>query len=194
MSKIVFVEGGGSTKKQQRTCRLAFTALFRNAGLAGAMPRISASGSRERAYEDFCDALPAESDDALLLVDSEGAVRAADSWSHLRQEDGWERPKGAGANSAHLMVQVMESWFLADKSALAAYFGQRFRPNALPQGTEIEDIPKSDVVRGIQAASRQTNKPYDKGRDSFAILERIDIDGLKEASPHAARFFQALQN
>lgn len=193
MSKIVFVEGGGSTKKQQRACRLAFTALFRNAGLAGAMPRVSASGSREQAYEDFRDALPAGSD-ALLLVDSESAVRAADPWSHLQQEDGWEQPKGAGANSVHLMVQVMESWFLADKSALAAYFGQRFRRNVLPQGAEIEDIPKRDVIRGIQAASRQTNKPYDKGRDSFAILRRLDVSLVAAACPHAERLLDTLQS
>lgn len=193
MSKIVFVEGGGSTKKQQRACRLAFTALFRNAGLAGAMPRVSASGSREQAYEDFCDAIPKESGDAILLVDSERAVQAADPWSHLRQEDHWGRPKGAGAESAHLMVQVMESWFLADKSVLAAHFGQDFRPNSLPQGTVVEDIPKRDVLRGIQAASRQTNKPYDKGRDSFAILQRLDVSLVTAACPHAERLIKALQ-
>lgn len=193
MSKIVFIEGGGSTRKQQRAARLAFTELFRNAGLAGSMPKVSACGSREQAYEDFCDALADDSSDPILLVDSEGAVRTTDAWSHLTQEDDWERPQSAGADSAHLMVQVMEAWFLADRSALAAYFGQGFRASALPQRAQIEDISKADVLRGIGEASRRTNKPYAKGRDSFAILQRLNIDKLMDACPHAKRLIETLR-
>ena len=194
MAKVVFVEGGGSTKKQQRACRQAFTALFRHAGLAGLMPRVTACGSREQAYKDFCNAFADDSSDPVLLVDSEGALQATDAWSHLAQKDGWQRPEGARANSAHLMVQVMESWFLADRPALAAYFGRDFRAAALPQSTAIEDVPKDDVLDGIKNASRHTSKAYDKGRHSFEILERLDVSRVTDACPRAKRLIDALQS
>ncbi len=117
-----------------------------------------ACGSRRNAYDRFCNEIArGGADSAMLLVDSEDPLQAEDAWGHLLQRDRWERPDDAGADSAYLMVQVMESWFLADRPTLAAYFGQGFSANALPQGTEIEDIPKRDVQRGIEAASRQTN-------------------------------------
>lgn len=130
----------------------------------------------------------------MLLVDSEGPLAGTDAWSHLQQRDGWRRPEGADSDSAHLMVQVMESWFLADKAELARYFGQSFVPNALPQGTDIEDIPKDDVLTGLKNASRQTTKRYDKGRDSFEILRRLDGSLVTAACPHAKRLIDALRS
>lgn len=194
MRKLVFVEGGGTTKKQQRACRQAFSVLFRNAGLQSSMFRVVACGTRNRAYEDFRLALDKQPDDVnvVLLVDSEGAVQSTDAWSHLNRKDRWERPAGVRAESAHLMVQLMESWFLADRSALADYFGQGFAATALPQGSDIEDIAKDDVLRGIKTASRHTSKPYDKGRDAFAILPRLDVAKLVEGCPHARRLIDAL--
>ena len=117
------------------------------------MPKVIACGSRRKAYKSFCDEVArAKGDSALLLVDSEGPVQTENAWDHLRQRDKWNRPDDAGADTAHLMVQVMESWFLADRAALERYFGQNFIPNALPQGTQIEDIPKTDVLDGIENA------------------------------------------
>ncbi len=128
------------------------------------MPKVIACGGRRNAYKSFCaEVARTGGDSALLLVDSEGPLEAEDAWEHLRQRDSWSRPDDAGADSAHLMVQVMESWFLADRAALARYFGQRFRPNALPQSTRVEGIPKDDVLRGIKDASRQTNKHTTRG-------------------------------
>ena len=194
MAKVVFVEGGGSTKKQQRACRQAFAALFRHAGLVGLMPRVTACGSREQAYKDFRNAFADDSSDPVLLVDSEGPLQATDAWSHLWQKDGWERPDGARADSAHLMVQVMESWFLADTPALEGYFGRDFSAAALPQNSAIEDVPKADVLDGIKNASRNTNKAYDKGRHSFEILQRLDVSRVTAACPRAKRLIDALQS
>ena len=159
------------------------------------MPKVIACGGRRKAYNSFChEVARAGGDSALLLVDSEGPVQTENAWDHLRQCDEWERPDDAGADTAHLMVQVMESWFLADREALAGYFGQNFIPGALPQGTQIEDISKTDVLRGIRNASWQTNKPYDKGRDSFEILRRLDVSLITAACPRAGRLIKVLQS
>ena len=92
------------------------------------------------------------------------------------------------------MVQVMESWFLADRQALSNFYRQRFRPHALPGNPrQIERISKSDVEDGLERATRATAKGrYHKGRHSFAILASLDPAKVTAASPHARRFVQTL--
>ena len=129
----------------------------------------------------------------MLLVDAEEEVTASGAWDHLRSRDNWRRPPDASNDQCHLMVQVMESWFLADRPALETFYGQDFRSNALPGNPNIEQIPKQDVFNRLNRASRDTRKgAYDKGKHSFDILASLDPTKVTAASPHAARFVQAL--
>ncbi len=162
------------------------------------MPRIFAKGSRRSAYEAFCTASSQPGDAcALLLVDSEGAVAAVDSpWEHLRKRSGdrWTKPEEASDEQCHLMVQIMESWFLADRATLARYFGKGFREGALPKRKDIESIPKADVLKGLEGATRQTKTKgrYSKGSHSFQILALIDPTLVRKESSHAERLLIAL--
>ena len=91
-----------------------------------------------------------------------------------------------------MMVQCMESWFHADKESLADYFGAGFNHNALSRA-HVEEIPKRDVESGLRSATRQSQKgAYQKGRHSFEILRRLDIDKICDASPHAKRLIETL--
>ena len=178
-------------------CRKGFIAFLEKAGLRGRMPEIKASGSRQNAYAQFRARHNKNDVTALLLVDSEGPVSApatdAQPWRHLQVRDGWERPPGATDEQCHLMVQVMESWFLADREALGAYYGQGFQTGALPQNPHIEQVPRQDVEAGLNRAARNTVKgSYNKGRDSFEILGRLAPDKVTNASPYAKRFIDAL--
>lgn len=194
----VYVEGGGESKVLRTMCRRAFSELFRKAGLAGTMPRVIASGSRRAAYEDFCTAMaqtPAIC--ALLLVDSEAPVLTGDGpWDHLKKRpaDQWSRPARATDDHCHLMVQCMESWFLADQATLAKYFGQGFHPGTLPKRQDIEAIPKDDVLTGLGNASRHTatKGKYSKGSHSFKILALLDPTRIRCASPWADRLLSSL--
>ena len=196
MSTTVYVEGGGDkdTKALRTECRRAFSEFFgRNAGLKDRLPKVVACGSRQQAYEDFCHAYRGRRGGfAVLLVDSEAPVVDDDPWSHLKRHDGWNQPKKAPDDSAHLMVQCMESWFYADKDLLAVFFGQGFKPNLL-SGAAIEDIPKRDVQTGLRSASRPSRKgTYRKGRHSFEILARLDADRVCAVSPHAKGLIETL--
>ncbi len=193
----LYVEGGGDAKTLRNACRRGFREFFLKAGLGGAMPRIIASGSRNSAYDDFCVAQKAGAACALLLVDSEEAVRNEDGpWDHLSKRDRWARPSGASDEQCHLMVQIMESWFLADKATLAEYFGRGFKEGALPKRDNIEAIPKADVMKGLQNATRQTETKggYSKGAHSFEILALIDPKLVRQASPYANRLLVVLAN
>ena len=179
-------------------CRKAFRAFFRKAGLEGNLPKVFACGSRQETYKDFCNALDAAQDDefVVLLVDSEGPVaEGAEPWLHLKSRDSWDKPAGAMDENAHLMVQLMETWFLADRAALASYFGNGFNENSLPRQVEVEHVAKQDIERGLNMATRQCKRGrYHKGRHSFGILAELSPRKVTEASPHARRLMDALLN
>lgn len=195
MTVRVYVEGGGdATSKRQ--FRRGLSKLFEKTELKGRMPRFVCCGGRDAAYGDFRTALMRARDNefVVLLVDSEDPVNtSAGSWSHLKSRDGWARPAGATDDHAHLMVQCMEAWFLADRDTLATYFGTEFNANALPRRKDVENIPKADVFSGLKNATRHSNKgEYSKGNHSFDILGSLDPVAVRACSPSADRLFDTL--
>lgn len=192
----IYVEGGGDRKELKTRCRQGFSQFFEKAGFKGRMPSVVACGSRQNAFDNFCTALKTASETVLpmLLVDSEEAVSQS-PWEHLKSRYGWERPIGANDKQAHLMVQVMESWFLADRLTLARHFGQGFRESALPNQTKIEVIPKQQVFDSLKSATRESRAGvYDKGKHSFDVLGKLDPSLVRSASPHAERLLLVLDN
>jgi hypothetical protein len=193
LSVKVYVEGGGNSKALKSDCRKGFSKFVEKAGMSGRMPGIVACGSRNDTFDDFKTAI-ASGQSALLLVDAEELVKAPGAWQHLEDRDKWIRPVGATDDQCHLMVQVMESWFLADTDALKSFYGQKFQELALPQNPKIEDVPKLDVQRGLEQATRATTKGrYHKGKPSFEILAELDPAKVRCKSPYADRFLCELE-
>ena len=96
---------------------------------------------------------------------------------------------------AFFMVQLMEAWFIADRNALANYFGAGFRNSALPQNPNVEDIPKQDIENGLRNASRDCAKQhYAKGRDDVRLLERLNPTTVYHACPNFARLIDHLRD
>lgn len=199
----LYVEGGGDTAVLRTACREGFTNFITKAGIQR-RPRVVACGGRRDAYESFCTAI-AQGEAAMLLVDSEAAVAAQNQsgpaeqwlpWAHLLQRDNWAKPVGASDTDCHLMVQVMESWFIADRATLQAFFDPGFNAGALPAAANaLEGVAKATVYGALQQATRNAkNKaPYGKGEHSFKLLARIDPAKVTAASPWARRFVQALE-
>lgn len=191
----VYVEGGGNRRKQQSDLRRAFTQFIEKAGLGGRIPKVVACGGRDDTYKDFRSSHDSRTVIALLLVDSEDPVTTTSAWQHLSIRDpSWERPSDSSDDQFHLMVQVMESWFLADRAALADYYGAGLRLTAIPQWQDIERVRKSDVYDKLNKATRRTGKGrYDKGQHGFEILRRLNPDKVVNASPYAKRFIDNLK-
>ncbi len=162
------------------------------------MPGILACGSREDEHKDFRVAMKEgeASEVPLLVVDSEAPVRSnSRPWQHLRSHDNRDRPNGAEERHAHLMVQCMESWFLADVSTLESFFGPGFRSTNVSRRHNIEHIPKDDVFNQLESASRGSRKgAYRKGDHSFALLGLIDPEKVMARSPFAKRLIDTLKN
>ena len=202
MKVKIYVEGGGDQARLKRKCRRGFSRFFSNAGLER-KPKIVACGSRQSTYEDIRTAVKAATPDVLplLLVDSEGPVQEQhqrdgnfDPWGHLRFRDGWVRPQNVDDDQAHLMVQCMESWFLADRQCLQNFFRDNFQANALPGNPNIEEIDKQRLFDSLKKATRHTQKGrYDKGAHSFEILGQINPARVFQHSPWAKRLKNKLE-
>lgn len=199
----LYVEGGGDSNELRTACREGFTQFITKAGISK-RPRVVACGSRKDAYDSYCIAI-ANGDQAVLLVDSEDAVssqhQAGDQnswlpWNHLQSRDGWQKPEGAVDADCHLMVQVMESWFIADRQTLENFFGQHFKVNALPATQRpVEEVSKRHVYQALENATKDCQKSkYGKGAHSFKILKEISPALVQAASPWADRFIAELKN
>ena len=193
----LFVEGGGDARSLKRDCREGFRKFIERAGINGNRFKVVACGDRRKAFNNFKNE-PAEADEIpVLLVDSEDPVTRHGPWQHLkaRREDNWDRPLGTEDNQCHLLVQSMESWFLADRQTLELFYVQGFQRNALPADPNIEQIPKRDVLAGLNQATRNTSKGrYSKGRHSFYLLGELNPDKVTNASRYAHRFVESLRS
>ena len=161
------------------------------------MPRIVRGGPRNRTFNLFATAIvnPLPAQVPLLLVDSEGPVQAGHSvWEHLQARDQWNQPSGADEDQAFLMVQLMETWFLADRDALKKHFSTQFRENVLKQWPQLEDVPKETVLNTLRKATTNCSNPYAKGKVSFQLLEKIDPALVETACPHAKALLDRLRN
>ena len=132
----------------------------------------------------------------ILLIDSEGSYTPG-LLREVRQHDHWDAGAGAQVTDAQInfMVQLMESWFLADRQALRAYYGQSFLENRLPGNQLVEQVPKDDVLNGLAITTASSSKgKYHKTRHAPDLLARIDPSKVRDAAPNCARLFDYLQN
>lgn len=192
---FLIVEGGGNRKSSKVDCRRGFRKFLENANVQR-LPRIVAGGGRQQAFEKFKEA-HSQGHPVILLVDREAPVAAAhrdNPWHHLKSRDRWKTPASAKAEQCHLMVQLLESWFLADPQKLADYFGQGTNLQKLLGVQDVEQVTKHDVYSRIHLATKATSKgSYDKGRDTCEILSRLDPQKVARSSRFAQRFLDAFK-
>ncbi len=177
MKVKIYVEGGGDGQALRTKCRQGFSKFFESAGLRGRMPSVVACGRRQNAYDSFCTALQTADENCfvILLVDSEEPATLS-PWAHLEGRDNWIRPDAASDDSAHLMVQCMEAWFLTDHPTLTAFYGQGFNSSSLPAHANVEQVSKQDIFKSLELATRHSRSKgrYEKSNHSFSILAQLD--------------------
>lgn len=193
----IFVEGGGEGQ-DRRFFRQGFSEFLaelsqiaRNRNIRWSV--IAAGAEALRDFQISCRNYP----DAfsVLLVDAESAV-ARPPVEHLRTV---RYPKSDTSalteTNCHLMVQLMEAWFLADHDALAGYYGDGFSRNALPANPNVEKVSKGDVEDGLKTATQNTSKGrYHKMRHAPELLKRIDPGKVRGAAPNCHRLFETLKS
>ena len=150
---------------------------------------IAAKGTPDRDFQIAIKTHPAAWN--ILRKDSEGPDSGALS-SFLCEHNKWDK---SHAESIFWMVEMMESWFHADKDALERFYGSKFKKNALRANPNVEKISKKDLENGLRAATQCTRKGdyYDnKASHGSKLLELIDPELVRRAAPHCQKLFQAV--
>jgi len=148
----------------------------------------------------------------VLLVDSEGAIRKGRKCkAHLNSQAAWQLGNKVAENRVFLMVQCMESWFIADPIGLEAYYRTKKltfdksvlteevqKVRAMFRSTGIEQIPKRnkkithnrEQVRNIPAfiiSRALKERDYSKSH-GFGIIGLIDPAIVRASCPHCEDF------
>ena len=201
----IFVEGGGKGDRADTItdCRLGFAAFIARMLPRKHQPRIIPCGTRSVTYKLFCKEVKnmKRDDRALLLVDSEEAVSCDvdSSWKHFPSLEGdkdWKNPDKSESKNVHLMVQCMESWFIADSGSVAEFYGKNFRQSAFSKlgSGSVEGISRQMVEKALKDATVNTRKgTYHKTRHGFALLHMINPEIVIAASEHAAHLRKVLR-
>lgn len=197
MKSVVYVEGGGG-KQLNRTCRMAFGKLFERSGFRGRNPRIVPSGSRNDTYDHFRskhDNNDSSETFVTMLVDIEDPVVDIEkTWDHLFAQDKWARPVSAIDEQVLLMTTSMETWIVADRVTLNELYGSKLRETKLPSLHNLEGRHAKDVLEALNSATKDCSSPYAKGRNSFAVLEKLNPEALKNHLPSFNRVLRILEN
>ena len=185
----IYLEGGGGKGLDSR-CREAFNKLLKKCGYEGRMPKLTASGGRNSAYGDFTTAHKNASgqDYIAMLVDSEDPVKDINTpWTHLLNREGWDTPPGAKDNQVLLMATCMETWIVADRSALSSHHGQCLQESALPTVNGLESRDRHAVQDSLFRATKNCPGPYGKGKKSYELLGEIDPAAIEPLLPSFER-------
>lgn len=193
----IYIEGGGEGKDLDIRFREAWSRFFKRAGLAGKMPRPVRGKGRANTFDLFSTAIqhcqPGEI--PILLLDSEDPVKPDNTvWQHLKAREGWDKPNKATNEHAYLMVQVMETWLLADLANLSNFFGSKFKPDKIADWPDLEAVPKLSVLDALYRATAQCGKrQYAKGRISFDVFGQISPELVQQKCPQAKLFLEFLK-
>lgn len=191
----IFMEGGGlglATKDRLRRGMDAFLGDLREAARARSWQwRLVCCGDRGRAFKAF-EAASRQGEPGLLvlLVDSEAPVTAAIFSQHLLQHDG-RNLAFASDDQIHLMVQTMETWIVADRTALKDYYGEGLDESKLPGLDDLEAV--SAVDKALERATRRTKQgQYRKIDHASDLLSRIDPETVRKYCPAFMRLWKTL--
>jgi len=193
----IYIEGGGNDRLSWRKIRAGFGEFFDPLRQLARSRRIEWSiipcGSRNETFEEFRIGLRRHPDAFnVLLVDSESRV-VLPRWDHLRRQDLWDIP-ALHEDQCHFMVRAIEAWLVADPDAMAGFYGQGFRRNALPRQEDVEGVEKDDLMTAIKNAVKGTNKrTYRKIDHCAELLKRIDRQKVRSRAHHCDLLFNTLE-
>ena len=198
-SITIYLEGGGTGKNTKSVLRQGMDGFLdpikQLAREKSWRWRLVPCGGRDQTFQRFRNAVTGTQPGGLivLLVDAEAGVHNQTLRAHLQTRDHWDLAF-ATDEMVHLMVQIMETWIIADQETLAAYYGSGFQNNALPSAANLEGVSKATVDSALAQATNATQKGvYHKIRHAGELLKRIDHRKVRQRCPSCNRLFDTLE-
>ncbi len=200
MKKVkVYVEGGGSTQFTRDPLRDGFDIFCHDLKLLAYNNDCELTfilcGGKTETIRDFKKALISNNDAIkVLLVDSDGPVTQQPK-KHLKI-----KIPEVTDDQCHLMVQIMESWFLADLNALRGFYIDELDDKELNKYQDInnvENIDKKDIEQVLIQATKETSYgnywEYGKTLHASKILKRLNANTVRKKAKHCDRLFTTLE-
>ncbi len=194
----LYVEGGSKGSHKRATIKLqqGFDSFFKEIKELARSKKISfkiiPAGNTQSTYDDFIFSVENSPQSFnLLLVDSDDALSENESARAFLQKKykKWKL-KTVKDEQCHLMVQIMESWFIADVDALKQFYGQGFNAGKFPKNRNVEAVEKEQIKKSLKAAIAKTNKKeYHKIEHGSKLLEIINPNKVREAALHCEKLF-----
>ena len=192
------MEGGGDSADDKASLRRGMSELLGALREAARQERLHwkvvPCGGRNATYDAFLNATKTWPDTVnVLVIDSEAPVANLNlPRTHLKQRDGWDLA-AIQEDSIHLMIQVMDTWIIADADALANYCEQHFQKRALPQTQNLEGIEKEQIYNALERATARTQKgAYRRIRHAADLFANIDPVIVRRRCPSCGRLFVTL--
>ena len=179
MTEIRVYFEGHSTLRHGELCALARNRV--DLSFIAAKDGPSAYGKALRSHPEALN---------VLLKDSEGPLPKDETTICRRL--GIEP---SNTRNVFWMVELMESWFLAHPEAVKRYFDdQAFSRKALGSTANVENIPKTEVLRRLHDATVRTKKgSYHKTKHAPHLLEQVDPSLVRERAENCRKFFTAIR-
>lgn len=197
----IYIEGDTSQKGKNTdiSLRQGFNSFFREliekAKEKNITLRPITYGSKFETFKKFIDGKREYPESfVLFLLDSDAPIDDNETPKTFlqKQNPNWHLNE-AEENQCHLMVQMMESWFFADKEKLAEFYGKNFNFNSLSKHANVEKISKNDVENGLANATKNTQKGlYHKTRHGAKILEIVNPNKVRKSAPNCERLFKTI--
>lgn len=200
----IYIEGDRKSKTSNISLREGFSTFFKDLREKARENKIKfdviLGGNSAETFKDFLLGVKSHPNSFVaFLIDSDEEVSEEDSPKSFLQKQtkskNWNL-KNVDDNQCHLMVQIMESWFLADVEALKSFYGQKFNSKSVSKNKDIEKIPKSSVEISLDTATKETQKGIyceNKLKHSAELLSKIDVIKIRQRAKHCDRLFQTIE-
>jgi hypothetical protein len=199
----LFIEGGakGSNKDITNDLRKGFSTFFKEIIERARDKRIKwkiyLCNDSAETCKAFNLALNEKDDDCFnaILVDSDAPIEETSTrLQHIQNQHNCNL-ENADEEQCHLMVQVTETWFVADVESVKSYYGKDFNANAIPKTADVEKIFKDDVLQALKTATRKTKKgEYHKIKHAAELLETVEPRKVRTAAKHCEIVFSTLES
>ncbi len=191
MKVLLCVEGGGEINATSNIFRNNFARFFAKSLPGHDQIKVQACGGRDDTIALFNRAVREKvADVILLLVDSDGLVpdgMSAKEYLRSKTSRLWANAK---EDQIHLMVQCMEAWFLADREALAEFYGQTVSKSKWLRRTDIERIEDAEEL--LKKATKNSGKEYVKSH-GFFLIGMVNPDKVRKVAKHCDRLLRKLE-
>jgi Domain of unknown function (DUF4276) len=199
----IYVEGDAKRKGKysQTSLRQGFHEFFKDLREQAKAKRVRfdiiLGGNKSETFKDFQRGIKSHQGSFVsFLIDSDNEIGENETAKSFleKQNKSWSW-KNVTEDQCHLMVQIMESWFVADVETLKSFYGNNFSANAIPKHDDLEKVAKVDIEKSLKKATEKTAKAeYNKIKHGAELLAKMDIHKVRAKSKHCELLFSTLEN